>query len=164
MILGTPAETGGFDGLAAGQAYAQDLRDRVLAAVGEPIWAVAARFGVSPSYVSKVHSRRRKTGETTPGRQHNHVAPRLAPLYDALRARVAEQADATIAELRGWVKREHGIVVSHPVMWSALARLGLTLKKTVAGGRTGPRRCRRSTRRMGRADARTRHDQAGFYR
>jgi transposase len=147
-----------------GQAYAQDLRDRVLAAVGEPIRAVAARFGVSPSYVSKVHSRCRKTGETTPGPQHNHVAPRLAPLYDALRARVAEQADATIAELRAWVRREHGIAVSHPVMWKTLARLGLTLKKTLTCGRTGPRRCRRSTRRMGRADARTGRDQAGFYR
>jgi transposase len=145
-----------------GQAYAQDLRDRVLAAVGEPIRAVAARLGVSPSYVSKVHSRCRKTGETTPGPQHNHVTPRLAPLYDALRARVAEQADATIGELRTWVGREHGIAVSHPVMWSTLARLGLTLKKTVARGRTGPRRCRRGTRRMGRADAKTRCRQAGL--
>ncbi len=117
-----------------GQAYAQDLRDRVLAAVGEPIRAVAARLGVSPSYVSKVHSRCRKTGETTPGPQHNHVAPRLAPLYDALRARVAEQADATIAELRGWVKREHGIVVSHPVMWSTLARLGRQSRRSLLPG------------------------------
>jgi hypothetical protein len=37
-----------------GQAYGQDLRDRVLAAAGEPIRMVAARFGVSASYVSKV--------------------------------------------------------------------------------------------------------------
>jgi hypothetical protein len=41
----------------------------------------------------------RKTGATTAGPQHNHVA-RLAPIYTALRGRVAEQADATIAELR----------------------------------------------------------------
>ncbi len=147
-----------------GQAYGQDLRDRVLAAVSEPIRAVAARFGVSPSYVSKVHSRCRKTGEARPGPQHNHVAPRLAPLYDALRARVAEQADATIAELRAWVAHEHSIVVSHPVMWSTLARLGLTLKKTAACGRTGPRRYRRGTRRMGRADPRTRRHQVGLCR
>ncbi len=163
MILGTPAETGGFDGLAAGAGLRAGLAGSGIGRGGRAIRAVAARFGVSPSYVSKVHSRRRRPARPRRA-QHNHVAPRLAPLYDALRARVAEQADATIAELRGWVKREHGIVVSHPVMWSALARLGLTLKKTVAGGRTGPRRCRRSTRRMGRADARTRHDQAGFYR
>ena len=111
-----------------GQAYGQDLRDRVLAAAGDPIRVVAARFGVSPSYVSKARSRFRKTGERTPGPQHNQVSPRLAPLYDALRARVAERADATIAELRAWVVREHGTAVSHPVMWKTLAQLGLTHK------------------------------------
>ena len=146
-----------------GHAYGQDLRDRVLAPAGEPIRAVAARLGVSPSYVSKALSRFRKTGEVTPGLQHNHVTPRLAPLYGILRARVAEQADATIAELRAWVAREHGIVVSHPVMWKTLAQLGLTLKKTVARGRTGPRRCRRGTRRMDRADSRARRRQAGVF-
>jgi transposase len=113
-----------------GQPYSQDLRDRVLAAVGEPIRLVAARLSVSPSYVSKVQSKARETGDTTPGPQRNHVTPRLEPLYAALRARVAEQADASIAELRAWVAREHGVTVSHPVMWHTLARLGLTLKKS----------------------------------
>ena len=112
-----------------GQAYGQDLRDRVLAAVGEPIRVVAARFAVSPSYVSKIRARLRATGSKTPGPQHNHVPPRLAPLYDALRVRVREQADATIPELRAWVAREHRITVSHPVMWKTLVQLGLTIKK-----------------------------------
>jgi transposase len=100
-----------------GQPYGADLRDRVLAATGETIRAVAARLSVSPSYVSKVRARLRETGEATPGAQHNHVRPRLEPLYDVLRARVAAQADATIAELRAWMAREHGVTVSHPVMW-----------------------------------------------
>ena len=147
-----------------GQAYGQDLRDRVLAAVGEPIRVVAARFGVSASYVSKARSRLRKTGETTPGPQCNQVPPRLAPLYEGLRTRVAEQSDATIAELRAWAAGEHGIVVSHPVMWKTLVRLGLTLKKTAARRRTGPRRHRPSTRRMDQADARTPQHQAGLSR
>jgi len=47
-----------------------------------------------------------------------------------LRARVAAEADATVAELRAWAAKEHGVTVSHPVMWRTLARLGLTLKKT----------------------------------
>jgi transposase len=115
-----------------GQAYGQDLRDRVLAVAGDPIRVVAARLGVSPSYVSKVRSRFRKMGETTPGPQHNQVKPRLAPLHDALRARVAEQADATIAELRAWAAREHGIAISHAVMWKTLAQLGLRLKNGCA--------------------------------
>ena len=92
-----------------GQPYSQDLRDRVLAAVGEPIRSVAARLAVSASYVSKVQSRLRLTGEAAAGPQHNHTRPRLEPFYDVLRARVAEQADATIAELRAWVLREHGV-------------------------------------------------------
>src|SRR5579863_9620876 len=112
-----------------GQAYGSDLRERVLAAIGEPIRSVASRFSVSPSYVSKVRARLRETGEAAPGPQHNHVRPRLEPYYDVLRARVAEQADATIGELRAWMAQDHGVVVSHPVMWETLRRLELTLKK-----------------------------------
>ena len=74
-----------------GQPYGVDLRERVLASVGEPIRAVAARFAVSPSYVSKVRTRLRETGQASPGPQRNHVRPRLEPFYDVLRARVAEQ-------------------------------------------------------------------------
>ena len=128
-----------------GQPYGSDLRDRVLAAMGETIRAVAARFSVSPSYVSKVRARLRETGEATPGPQRNHVRPRLEPYYDVLRARVAAQTDATIAELRAWMVREHGVAVSHPVMWETLRRLNLTVKKSgsVRRSRTGrilPRR------------------------
>jgi transposase len=113
-----------------GQPYGLDLRARVLAAAGETIRVVAARFSVSPSYVSKVRARLRETGEATPGPQHNHVRPRLEPYYEVLRARAAEQTDATIAELRAWMAREHGVAVSHPVMWQTLRRLDLTLKKS----------------------------------
>jgi transposase len=113
-----------------GQAYGQDLRERVLGAAGLSLRAAAARFAVSPSYVAKVRARLRETGDTAPGPQRNHVPPRLAPLADALRARVAAGADATLAELRAWALAEHGIRVSQPVMWKALARLDLTLKKT----------------------------------
>ncbi len=131
-----------------GQPYGADLRERVLAAAGDSIRSVAARFSVSPSYVSKVRARLRETGDATPGPQHNHVRPRLEPFYDALRARVAEQADTTIAELRAWMAQGHGVVVSHSVMWEALGRLGLTLKKSAFArpsrtARTSPRRAPR---------------------
>ena len=132
-----------------GQAYGRDLRERVLGAAGLSLRAAAARFAVSPSYVAKVRSRLRRTGEATPGPQRNHVPPRLAPLEDALRARVAAGADATLAELRAWVLAEHGKRVSQPVVWKTLARLGLTLKKTAARGRAGPRRRGRSAPRLG---------------
>ena len=56
-----------------GQAYGQDLRERVLGAAGLSLRAAAARFAVSPSYVSKVRARLRETGDTAPGPQRNHV-------------------------------------------------------------------------------------------
>jgi hypothetical protein len=52
--------------------------------------------------------------------------PRLEPFYDVLRARVAEKAGTTIAELRAWMLCEHGVSVSHAVMWKTLAHLELT--------------------------------------
>ncbi len=91
-----------------GKSYGQDLRDRVLAMGDAPLREVAARFGVSPSYVSKVRARLREAGERTPGTQRNHVPPRLAPLMGVLGARVAAEPDATIAELRAWALAEHG--------------------------------------------------------
>lgn len=44
-----------------GQAYGQDLRDRVLQATGR-LSDVALRFGVSPSYVLRVRKRREQLG------------------------------------------------------------------------------------------------------
>ncbi len=42
-----------------GQAYGQDLRDRVMAASGS-LRGVATRFSVSESYVARVRSRQRR--------------------------------------------------------------------------------------------------------
>jgi transposase-like protein len=68
-----------------GQSYGQDLRDRVLACREMTLREVATRFGVSPSYVSKVRARLRELGDPSPGLQRNHVPLRLEPLADALR-------------------------------------------------------------------------------
>ena len=48
-----------------GQAHGQDLRDRVLAPSDAPVRTVAARFGVSASYVVKARARQRASGQTT---------------------------------------------------------------------------------------------------
>jgi transposase len=53
-----------------GQAYSQDLRERVLAAAALSARA-AARFGVSVSYVVKARQRRDRLGETAPGPQRS---------------------------------------------------------------------------------------------
>ena len=112
-----------------GQALGQDLRDRVLADVGRPARTVAARFGVSVSYVVKARARLRDAGEACARPQRNRVAPHA----EAIRAEVAKRSSATVAELRAWLASEHGAVVGHAAMWRALDRLGLTRKKSRSG-------------------------------
>jgi transposase len=113
-----------------GQALGQDLRDRVLADAERPARAVAARFGVSASYVVKARARLRDAGEASARPQRNRVPPRLAPHHGAIRAEVAKRPSATVAELRAWLAATRGVVVGHAAMWRALDRLGLTRKKT----------------------------------
>lgn len=111
-----------------GQAYGQDLRDRVLNANGS-IAEVAARFGVSKSYVARARSRRRRLAEDAPGVQHNHVPLKLSGLEDVLTVRVHSINDQTLEQLCQWLQAEHGVRVSVTTMWKTLARLGLSLKK-----------------------------------
>lgn len=114
-----------------GQAYGQDLRDRVLEAPGS-IAEVAAWFGVSESYVARARSRRRRLGEDTPGAQCNHVPSKLGGLKDVLASRVQTMPDQTLVQLCQWVWSEHHVKVGVTTMWKTLARLGLSLKKNLA--------------------------------
>ena len=119
-----------------GQAYGQDLRDRVLGCSDMTLAQVAERFGVSQSYVSKVRARLRDLGDAGPGPQHNHVPLRLAPFAEILTARIKSVPDATLNELRSWLSEAHKVRVSYPVMWKVVARLGLTLKKSTCKPRS----------------------------
>ena len=85
-----------------GKPHSQDIRERVFAAAddGEPVGEIADALRVSISYVSKVLSRRRLTGQTTARPQRSHVKPKLSSLYPAILERVGICPDATIAELR----------------------------------------------------------------
>jgi len=125
-----------------GQAYSQDLRDRVLASLGSAR-AVAARFGVSVSYVVKARQRRDRHGETRPRPQRSHTPRLLEPLHGAILLQVQARPDATLNELRAWLQAAHGVYASMGLMWTTLDRLGLTLKKTAARQRAGARRHRR---------------------
>ena len=111
-----------------GQAYSQDLRERILAAEGSAR-AVAAQFVVSVSYVVKVRQRRDRKGEITPGPQQSHSPRKLAALHEAIAGYAAEHGDATIEEFRTWLNVEHGVYASAGLMWNTLDRLGLTFKK-----------------------------------
>lgn len=108
----------------SGKPYSQDLRERVFAASddGDRVGEIADLLRVSVSYVSKVLTRRRTTGETTARAQRNHVTPKLAPLYETIRAHVAERPDGTIEELRAWLWATHAMSASVGLVWKRMAR------------------------------------------
>jgi transposase len=58
--------------LRRGQAYGQDLRDRVLNVQGT-LGEVAQRYEVSRTYVSRVRSSYRRQGQASAAKQCNHV-------------------------------------------------------------------------------------------
>lgn len=119
----------------SGQSYSADLRGRVLAAVdgGSAVAAVAELFRVSVSYIYKALARRRETGETEARAQRSHQALKLAQHHAAIGAKVKQQPDITLAELRAWLAAEHGVSPSLGLMHNTLARLDLTRKKRPAG-------------------------------
>lgn len=129
-------------GWRSGQAYSQDLRERVLAAVDGGLRAreVASLFQVSIAYVYKALIRRRRSGETAARPQRNRQTLKLAALHEAILAEVERRPDATLDELRAWLLEAHGTTASSGLMANTLRRLGLTRKKRPAGprSRTGP--------------------------
>lgn len=121
-----------------GQAFGQDLRDRVLSASGTTR-EVAQRFEVSSAYVRGVRKRQHQ-GQTTPGAQCNHVPPKLAGLGPLLRQKVSDCCDLTLVKLCEWVWQTHGIKVGQTTMFKFLRNEGLTLKKKtiIASERSRP--------------------------
>ena len=114
-----------------GQAYAQHLRDRVLAAVdrGMGVYEAAPLFQVSVSWIYKALARRRKTGQSTARPQINHVPPKLLGQHEAIRLKLKAEPDLTLAELRAWLCEAHQVSISQRGMWKTLRRLDLRRKK-----------------------------------
>ena len=112
-----------------GQAYSQDLRDRVLAADDESAREVAERLGVSASYVIKARQRRDRDGRLTAGRQSGGSRRKLAEHQAAIEGHVREHPDATLEERRVWLRQAHGVSVSIGTMWNTLRQLEITRKK-----------------------------------
>lgn len=128
----------------SGRAYSQDLRDRVMAAVdaGEAVRAVAPRFGVSVSYIYKALIRRRQSGEVSARSIRGRPPRKLGPHERTVEAFMHARQDATLTDLRQHLLEAHAVGVSLGAVWRTVRRLGLTLKKSPAGGRAGPPRRR----------------------
>ncbi len=146
-----------------GQSYSQDLRDRVLAADHASSGEVADRFGVSRSYVIKVRQRRDRLGDVAPGAQRSHTLPKLAGHDDTLRARVAEQSDQTLEELREWLLHTLGISVSVSNLCGRFAQARAdTQKKSLAAAEQDRADIAEARRAWKRAEAEARSQAAGF--
>ena len=115
-----------------GKADSHDLRERVfaLADEGYGVCEAAEQLLVSVSYVSKVLSRRRLTGEVAARPQRCHVLPKLIDLQAAIAAQVAAKPDATLDELRQWLSATHATTASKGLMFKTVAKLRLTYKKS----------------------------------
>jgi transposase len=111
------------------QAYSLDLRQRVLADcdAGLKTKPVAAKYGVSRTWVRTLKQRRRETGEIAARRGGGGRKPKID------RARLAElvraDADATLAELRARL----GVQCALSAIWKALDQLRITFKKKRCG-------------------------------
>ena len=113
-------------------AYSIDLRERVLADfdAGMGNDAVARKYRVSSRWVYKLRRQRSETGEIAPRRGKTGPKPKLAAHVEQLTLLVEEQPDATLNELR----QRLGVPVSLTTLWTTLKKLGVTLKKSPAGG------------------------------
>jgi transposase len=104
-----------------------------------PVGQIAERLSVSISYVSKVLSRRRLTGERAARPQRCHVPRKLPPDHTAIQEPVKARPDATLKELRAWLLETHKISASIKLIWEIVAQLRLTPKKTLhAAGQNRP--------------------------
>ena len=119
-----------------GEAYSEDLRQRILRAVdrGLPVRQVAGLYEVSTSFIYKALIRRRTTGET--GARGGRVAKKLVGHYEASLERVRLQPDITLSELQGWLLETFGVSSSLGGLWNTLNKLGLSFKKNVPCCRT----------------------------
>ena len=110
------------------KAYSIDLRERVVAACGEPgarIYQVAARFCVSVAFVDKLLRRQRTTGSVAALPTCGGPAPRLDPAGRAkLLVCLGQQPDATLDEVRAALAAAGGPALSRTAVWRAVESVG----------------------------------------
>ena len=122
------------------RSYSQDLRERVLRALGrgEGPSAIARRYEVSRFYVYQVRDRERETGVRTSFQIGGHRRSRLQACESALRAWIAADPGLTLAELQERLDAQ-GISIKIAALWHQLNKWNLTFKKNPARQRARAR-------------------------
>jgi transposase len=115
--------------------YSMDLRERVLADCDEGMSTsgVADKYRVSQSWVRRLKQRRRDDGTIGPRDHRTGPKPSWEAYADRLRQAIADDPDATLAEL----KARLALSVALSTLWRAVAALGLTVKKNGSRGGAG---------------------------
>jgi len=124
-------------------AYSLDLRKRVIAAVRakqQTIDQIAATFGVSASTVDKWAKRWRKNKRIAALPWAGGVKRKLRGCEAAMRAKVKEQPDITLAELGEHLRTVAKVVASPSLLSRELTRLNLPRKKRRSTTTSGIRR------------------------
>lgn len=120
--------------------YSVDLRERLPGAIDAGLsQAEASRlFGVGTSTITRWRQRERETGTVAP-KPRSGRRPVIGPAQAAaLRAQVAQQADATLTTHCAVWARDQGIGVSVATMSRAIRRLGITRKKVLHAAERDP--------------------------
>lgn len=114
------------------KAYSEDLRERVVRAVaiGTPRDEVAGMFAVSSATITRWLRLKRETGSLAPQPVPGPVAVKTEAVMAALPERLAEHADARLADQCTWWQGISGVRVSTATMSRALTRLGHTRKQS----------------------------------
>ena len=130
-------------------AYSYDLRERVVAAVGEGVSrrGAARRFKVGISTVVRWVARLAATGScaaTPSGGDHKSKAVEIHK--DWLLDLVKAEPDLTLTEIHVRLHAAHGLKKSFSCLWRFFARHDITFKKNSPRCRTGSRGCQSGTR------------------
>ena len=113
------------------KAYSQDLRERVILAVGRGASrrAAAAQFSISASSAIKWDQRFRETGSALAKSLKGKSRSPLEAYAAWLLALNAEEPDLTLEEIRGRIEQEHAITPAVSALWRFFDRHKISFKK-----------------------------------
>ena len=120
------------------KAYSEDLRCRVVADTekGLSIRAVADKYSVSPSFVSKITCLWRREGSVSPRKIGGYRRHALRAHAAEVKGKLLEDKDITLAELRDWIEETLGVRVHVSSVDRFIRSLGYSYKKNTEGQRT----------------------------
>jgi len=115
------------------KAYSVDLRERIVAAAksGQSHGAVAQRFGVAKTTVSRFVRQLDQRQTLTPGKASGKPPRLREEHWHAIEGYLAAHPNASVADLQAWMQQTLGVCLSASAVHDNLKRHGYTFKKRV---------------------------------